>query len=261
MSSELENIVAAAATNTASTPTKVVGRSASEMAQPAFPQAQSQTPEQVSKEVAERIRLASEAANQKVADARKDAAKQAEESAPAVDIEAKIKEILEKMAPSEPTTKVAPEPDWATLTELEATDLRKPLNIPLITHEIPSYLEVRLADNEYIVVWANRDQRRLGELEVQGYEFLKKEHIAKDYKTPLKFDSEGLYIYADVIAMRVHKRILFGKRRKIQQQSVNQLKGAQQIAKEKVKSTVVARDTELEGAFERGSFGFYDVNV
>jgi hypothetical protein len=175
-------------------------------------------------------------------------------------LEEQVRKILSSTGVPIPV-KPQPEPDWGKLSELEATDLTRPLNIPVITHEVPAYLEIKLADNEYVAVWANRDQRRLGELEAQGYEFLRREHISKDFKLPLKFDSEGLYIYADVIAMRVHKRILFGKRRRTQEMSMNQLKGVRQVAKNKVQSTVIEKDPELEQAFEKGSFGFYDVNV
>jgi hypothetical protein len=75
-------------------------------------------------------------------------------------------------------------------------------------------MNMKLKDTEYEVVWASKDQRRLGQLCAEGYEFLKPEHVATDFKLPLLFDSEGMYRYQDVIAMRVHKRILYGKRRK-----------------------------------------------
>lgn len=147
------------------------------------------------------------------------------------------------------------EPNWATLTEREALDLRVQ-NIPLFEHEVPSYLDIQLADPEYAVVWANRDQRRIGQLLAEGYEFLKKEHIKRDFPVPLKFDSEGLYIYVDVIAMRVHKRILFGKRRKAVEQSYYQLKRQEDHAKEKL-TKVITHDPHLEEAFEEGSMEFY----
>src|SRR5215472_38793 len=51
------------------------------------------------------------------------------------------------------------------------------------------------------------------------------EHDIPDgYQPPLKFDSEGNYIYQDVICMRVHKRIRFAKIRKFYEMSRNQLK-------------------------------------
>ena len=43
--------------------------------------------------------------------------------------------------------------------------------------------------------------------------------------------------------------------------SVNQLKGAQQIAKNKIQSTVIEKDSDLEQAFGKGSLNFYDVNI
>jgi len=195
------------------------------------------SPEQISAEVAERIKLAGEAA-----------AEQAGEQPKA---ESQI--IIEK-----PKSK---EPNWAELTELEATNLRLPLNIPLIDHDIPAYMDIKLADTEYVAVWANRDQRRLGQLEAEGYEFIRPEHIAKGFKLPLKFDSEKLYIYQDVIAMRVHKRILFGKRRRTQELSVKQLQGMGQIALDEVNKQMIQRNSRMEEAFDKGRMSFFDVNI
>src|SRR6266567_4019566 len=113
------------------------------------------------------------------------------------------------------------EPNWGTLTEQQA--MSQDMYIPVIEHEIPDYMNMKLKDPEYECVWASRDQRRIGQLMAQGYELLKKDHIHPDFPVPLRFDSEGLYIYVDVVAMRVHKRILYGKRRKALQVSLNQL--------------------------------------
>jgi hypothetical protein len=173
-------------------------------------------------------------------------------------IQAEITRIVGARSPKQIEQQPQAEPDWSKLTELEATDMTQALNIPVITHDIPSYLEIKLADNEYMAVWANRDQRRIGQLEAEGYEFLRKEHMAKDFKVPLKFDSEGLYVYQDVVAMRVHKRILFAKRRRIQEISIRQLKGAQHIANEEVNRTIIQKDSRLESAFERGGMEFYE---
>jgi hypothetical protein len=235
MSSEAEKIKEAAQAS-ASAPAKILGGSAQDMVQPSLPS--------LPPEAAERVKLASATDDQ---------------------LEEQIKKILAAQKAAEAKAQAKPtkpaEPDWANLSELEATDIRRNLNIPVITHEVPAYLDIKLADNEYIAVWANRDQRRIGELEAQGYEFLRKEHISSAFKLPLKFNSEGLYIYADVVAMRVHKRIIFGKRRRTQEMSVNQLKGAQQIAKNKIQSTVIEKDSDLEQAFGKGSLNFYDVNI
>jgi hypothetical protein len=176
------------------------------------------------------------------------------------ELDARVKELIEAAAPKR-TKPAAPEPDWAKLGELEALNVNNNLNLPMITHEVPAYLDVKLADNEYVAVWANRDQRRIGELEAQGYEFLRPEHLEKGFKLPLKFNSEGMYIYADVVAMRVHKRILYSKRRKIQEISVRQLRGAQQIAKERVAKEDIFRDPNLEGAFSKGSMGFFEPSL
>jgi hypothetical protein len=122
---------------------------------------------------------------------------------------------------------------------------------------VPAYLEIQLKDPEYIGVWVNQDQRRLSQLLAEGYELLKTEHMAPNFQVPLKFDSEGLYRYQDVIAMRVHKRIKFGKQRKIVQMSVQQLNNAQLQAKGKLKEKVIEKDPAMEEAFNRGALSYF----
>ncbi len=105
--------------------------------------------------------------------------------------------------------------------------------IPVIEHDIPDYMNIKLKDTEYEPVWASRDQRRLGQLLAKGYEFITPEMMADNFKVPLLFDSERHYVYSDVIAMRVHKRILYGKRRKAAEISLKQLKNKNRIPKTK----------------------------
>jgi hypothetical protein len=113
------------------------------------------------------------------------------------------------------------EPDWTKVQERDI--FISEFYIPVVEHELPDYMNMKLADTSYEVVWASRDQRRIGQLMAMGYEMLKPEHIHPDFTAPLQFDSEQLYVYADVVAMRVHKRILYGRRKKALQTSLNQL--------------------------------------
>jgi hypothetical protein len=118
-------------------------------------------------------------------------------------------------------------------------------------------MNMKLKDTEYEVVWASRDQRRLGQLLAEGYELLKEEHVAPDFKAPLAFGSDGQYVYVDVIAMRVHKRILYGKRRRALQVSLNQLLNRNRPPRVRIKDTF-----ELEQEVGPGAFGqLYDPMV
>lgn len=137
-------------------------------------------------------------------------------------LEQKIKEVLAKNKAERVAAAKPEEPDWAAMTEQDAMNPAQ--YIPVIEHDIPDYMNIKLADSEYEVVWSNRDQRRVGQLMAEGYELLKKEHVAKDFSLPLLFNSEGLYVYQDVIALRVHKRILYSKRRRALDITKNQLK-------------------------------------
>lgn len=234
----------------------------------------SKTPEELSAEAAQRVKLAGENAQKQVEVGAVKAAAAVASSAPnplgAVaanianmtqeQLEEAINKVLgakkqEKKEEATPASPANAEPDWANLSETQALDLRVS-NIPIYEHEVPSYMDIKLEDPNYIAVWANRDQRRIGHLLAEGYEFLRKEHISKEFSTPLKFDSEGMYIYVDVVAMRVHKRIAFGKRRKYVEQSFYQLKRQEEVAKSKL-TKVISNDPHLEDAFESGSMEFY----
>lgn len=165
-----------------------------------------------------------------------------------------------KEASAKASASGSPEPDWTRISEREATDVTNSFNIPVIEHEVPSYMDIQLADPEYIAVWANRDQRRLGQLLAEGYELLKIEHVSPSFRIPLKWDSEGIYIYQDVIALRVHKRIAFAKRRKVVEQSITQLRGPQALAKAKL-AKVIGNDSRLGEAFESGNMSYYSTEV
>ena len=136
-------------------------------------------------------------------------------------LEEAIKAVLEKQQKAKVEAAKPREPDWANVSEQDA--YKRDFYVPVIEHELPSYMDIKLADPQYEVVWSSCDQRRIGQLQAMGYELLKKEHIKSDFKLPLLFNSEGLYKYVDVVAMRVHKKILYGKRRQALQVSLNQL--------------------------------------
>lgn len=137
------------------------------------------------------------------------------------ELEEQIKKVLSNIKKERAEAAAPKEPDWKNLKEQDAYDTR--INIPVIDHEIPDYMNMKLKDTEYEVVWASTDQRRIGQLLAEGYEFLKPEHVEPTFKVPLLFDSEERYTYQDVVCMRVHKRILYGKRRRGLELSKRQL--------------------------------------
>ena len=128
------------------------------------------------------------------------------------DLTAAVAEALRKLQRQQVEAAQPKEPDWANLTEKDA--YKASTYIPTIEHDIPDYMNMTLKDTEYEVVWASKDSRRIGQLLAEGYEYLKKEHVHPSFKIPLSFGSDGHYEYVDVVCMRVHKRILYGKRRR-----------------------------------------------
>jgi hypothetical protein len=177
-----------------------------------------------------------------------------------IDLEKLVESILLKKKVERQAATAPKEPDWKNLTEAQAYS--KDVYIPVIEHDIPDYMNIELKDTEYEAVWASRDQRRLGQLYAEGYEPIKAEHMRTGFHLPLKFDSEGLYVYQDVIAMRVHKRILYGKRRKALEISMGQLRrrGADAKIKQKL-SAMIAEDPFFEHLMGSQKMGFYDTDA
>src|SRR5215472_9376696 len=155
----------------------------------------------------------------------------------AATLEDVIRKVLDKRKTEAVKALVPKEPDYKALSEADI--FRSDVYIPVIEHDLPDYLNVRLKDDEYVAIWVNKDQRQLGAKQAEGFEFVKKEHLATNFMTPLKFNSEGLYEYQDVVCMRVHKRIRFAKLRRFNDLSKNQLKPAQ--AQESAKSTLMEK--------------------
>lgn len=156
------------------------------------------------------------------------------------DLEEKIVEILQKRKAEREVAATPKEPNWATVTEADA--YKPDVHIPIIDHDVPDYMNMRLKDQEYMCVWANKDQRRLGALLAEGYELLQKEHVHPDFKVPLAWSSEGTYEYADTVCMRVHKRIILSKRRKSFEISQKQLSAVSKLPRQRIKGTLDLAD-------------------
>jgi len=168
------------------------------------------------------------------------------------DLEKVIEGILKKNRAAAVAAAQPQEPDWSKITEADSYNMQ--MYIPVIDHDLPDYMNMKLKDPEFECVWASTDNRRIGQLLAEGYEYLKPEHIHPEFKIPLPFDSEGHYMYVDVVCMRVHKRILYGKRRRGLELSQRQLGNNRRPPSARVKDTFKLEETPTLG----GGLDFYD---
>jgi hypothetical protein len=174
------------------------------------------------------------------------------------DLENAIISVLRKQKAAAVEAAKPKEPDWSQLTEAQA--MTQDVYIPVIEHEVPDYMNMRLKDPEYEVVWASKDQRRLGQLMAMGYSFLEKNDVHPDFVLPLLFDSEGRYTYVDVVAMKVHKRILYGKRRKALQVSLNQLSNRRRPPRVRIKDSYdLTEPVPDQNVLGQGSYLYSDI--
>jgi hypothetical protein len=181
----------------------------------------------------------------KIATAVVDPTKSADELAKAV------ANVLKDMKAAKVAAASPVAPNWATMTEAEA--MQASTYIPAIDHELPDYLNVELKDPEYMPVWGHKDQRRLGALQAMGYELLKPEHIHPNFKEVLKFSSEGMLEWEDVVCLRVHKSILFAKRKKVIELSKKQLSNTSRPPRTKSPGKY-----ELEDELDLGGLELYN---
>ena len=170
----------------------------------------------------------------------------------ASELEKVIEGILKKNRAAAVAAAQPQEPDWSKITEADSYNMQ--MYIPVIDHDLPDYMNMKLKDPEFECVWASTDNRRIGQLLAEGYEYLKPEHIHPDFKIPLPFNSEGHYMYVDVVCMRVHKRILYGKRRRGLELSQRQLGNNRRPPSARVKGTFELGETPTLG----GGLDFYD---
>lgn len=151
------------------------------------------------------------------------------------ELEKQVEAVLSKIRTANANAAQPQEPDWSKITERDAYN--PAIYIPVVEHDTPDYMNIKLKDAEYEVVWASKDQRRLGQLMAEGYDFLRPEHMHPEFKMPLLFSSDGSYEYIDVVALRVHKRILYGKRRRALEISQRQLKNSNKPPQQRLKNS------------------------
>ena len=113
-------------------------------------------------------------------------------------VEAKDKQRAQAIANAKP-----PEIDWSKIEEKDIIDLS--IDIPVIEQEIPSYLDVKLLDKNYISRWINTVPQRLGVCLAEGYSYVTKEDMDPRYPIFLAFDTSGHYSCGDVVALKILK--------------------------------------------------------
>ena len=173
------------------------------------------------------------------------------------ELKAKVETMPAAPVSSSPTS--ADEIDWTKVTEESVADLN--YYIPVIEHELPSYMETHLADDNYVARWVNRSPKRLGPLMAQGYEYVTPEHWDKNFPLILSFNGEGHLVMDDVVLLRVHKSRYFSALRRTHLKST-QLGNVMGL--DKVRGQVnqmVANNPRLEAAIKNRGMSFIDGNV
>ena len=123
--------------------------------------------------------------------------------------------VKQNMAKAEVTKKVAAtkagieEIDWSKINEKDLLSLSIP--IPTIDHALEGYLDVHLADKNYVARWVHKSVHNLGPKLNRGYTYVTAEDMDKNYPAPLPFDSEGHYSFDDVVCLKIHKSLHLSK--------------------------------------------------
>lgn len=145
--------------------------------------------------------------------------------------------------------------DWSKVTDKQIAELDFP--IPVIEHELPDYMNVHLADNNYIAKWIHKLPSHLGTMKASGYDFITESDWDNNFPKVLAFNSEGHLAIEDVVACKIHKSRYFGKikREAIKSMAIRGVAGYDKVKGQLNQS--IANTPGMESAINRGAMAFY----
>lgn len=104
--------------------------------------------------------------------------------------------------------KQQPALDFSKLSEKDVFDMNIP--IEAIVMDIPEYVDVELADGNYIARWVNKHGRRLGQMKNFGFSYVTEQDLAKPLLLENSKNENGQFTLDDVILMKCSKQKYFG---------------------------------------------------
>ena len=168
------------------------------------------------------------------------------------ELKAKIEAQPKPIAPPD----FAAEIDWSKVSERDVANLN--FYIPVVEHEMPDYMTIRLKDNNYIARWVHMLPAQLGMMLAAGYQYITTEDWDPNYPQVLQFNSEGHLTYSDVVGLKVHKSRYFGALRR-QHQKSTQIGNVSGLAKVKGQvNQMIQNQRGMASAINRGALSFYD---
>ena len=164
-------------------------------------------------------------------------------------------QTLESTKKVEAATKVEAkkEIDWSKVEEKDILSLSIP--VPTIDHALEGYLDVVLADKNYVARWVHKSQHNLGPKLNRGFTFVTKEDMDVSKPLPLEFDSEGHYSFDDVVCLKIHKSIYLGK---LKQNMTRATKIQKQKELTNSHIPALSDDPAFTAAQSKGKMDFYD---
>ena len=97
--------------------------------------------------------------------------------------------------------------DYSKLTEKDIYNFDIPFEV--VDQNIPDYMDIVLADSNYVPRWINKNFKRVAVMLRMGWTYIKAEDFDPLNPAALPFDENGLYSCHDAIAVKIPKARLY----------------------------------------------------
>jgi hypothetical protein len=163
-------------------------------------------------------------------------------------------------SPAAPSKKTSPpQIDWSKVSEADIFTMDIP--VPTIEHALETYLDVYLADKNFVARWVHKNQHNIGPKLNAGYTFVTKEDLDPNKAHALLFDTNGHYSFDDVICLKIPKQIYFAKIKANFNRATSVQRGKevrQRQSNQDINVEAISDNPYVNAAQQRGSLQFYE---
>jgi hypothetical protein len=152
--------------------------------------------------------------------------------------------------------------DFSALDESAIYDLS--IDIPIYSHELPDYMKVELADNNYVARWVLLNPARIGPLRATGWSYVTADDLKEELTVEIEPNENGHFQYVDVVLMKCLKTQHFSKLRAQYIRGENMVKpgNAQAMGASQAEDYLTAtRGDEYKRAVGEKQIGIYKPGV
>lgn len=156
----------------------------------------------------------------------------------------------------------APIKDFSKLTMEDVYNLEVPIEAKEFFNA--DSLKITLKDSNYEARWVNKNSQNLGNKIAKGFTYITKEDLLTEDSIQAAKDSQGHYVFDDVVAMKIDKATYFAALRYAHLRAIAATDQAQSRRKAaNLANSYMTKNvgTDFANASSRGKMQFYDPDV